>query len=233
MVASDRRWHAGINLYRARRGAFSMHERDVLQRLRSPLANTIRNCKLFADTSQTSSLLDAILRQRGYEAVLVSPTGRELARTDGATSLIERWFAPTERDRSGIPHAALKALRETLERGVAQHALELPLPTLGRALPDGSELQVLLTPVPHGSQGLFWALVLQEARWVPEAWRDVLTAKEYDVASLIVRGFDNRSIADTLKCEPATVKKHAQRIFDKLGVPSRAALCHLASRQKA
>ncbi|MCC6555159.1 MAG: hypothetical protein IT372_19515 [Polyangiaceae bacterium] len=38
-------------------------------------------------------------------------------------------------------------------------------------------------------------------------------------------------MAADLGCTVATVKKHLQRVFDKLGVPSRAALLHEAQNR--
>lgn len=53
--------------------------------------------------------------------------------------------------------------------------------------------------------------------------------KEVDVPLRVLLGWDNQLIADELGCSLATVKKHLQHIFDKLGIPSRTALYLLAS----
>lgn len=51
-----------------------------------------------------------------------------------------------------------------------------------------------------------------------------LSARETQIAELILRGLGNREIAHSLGITPATTKKHLGRIFDKVGVDSRAQL---------
>jgi len=54
-----------------------------------------------------------------------------------------------------------------------------------------------------------------------------LSPREIQVTELVLHGYRNRDIATTLGITPATTKKHLSRIFDKVGVDSRA---QLASR---
>jgi DNA-binding CsgD family transcriptional regulator len=54
-----------------------------------------------------------------------------------------------------------------------------------------------------------------------------LSRREIQVAELVLRGYRNRHIAATLGITSATTKKHLSRIFEKVGVDSRA---QLASR---
>ncbi len=54
-----------------------------------------------------------------------------------------------------------------------------------------------------------------------------LSRREAQVAELVLRGYGNREIAGTLGIATGTAKKHLTRIFDKVGVDSRA---QLASR---
>jgi DNA-binding CsgD family transcriptional regulator len=51
-----------------------------------------------------------------------------------------------------------------------------------------------------------------------------LSGRESQVAELVLRGYRNRQIATTLGITPATAKKHLSRIFEKVGVDSRALL---------
>lgn len=51
-----------------------------------------------------------------------------------------------------------------------------------------------------------------------------LSPREAQVAELVLRGLSNQDIGRTLGVTPATVKKHLSRIFDKVGVDSRAQL---------
>lgn len=51
-----------------------------------------------------------------------------------------------------------------------------------------------------------------------------LSDREMQVAELVLRGYRNSAIATTLGITPATTKKHLSRIFEKVGVASRAQL---------
>ena len=51
-----------------------------------------------------------------------------------------------------------------------------------------------------------------------------LSRRESQVAELVLRGRRNNQIAATLGITPATTKKHLSRIFEKVGVDSRALL---------
>jgi DNA-binding CsgD family transcriptional regulator len=52
---------------------------------------------------------------------------------------------------------------------------------------------------------------------------NVLTAREREVLALMADGGSNPAIAEELGLSPKTVNRHAENIFDKLGVSSRAA----------
>ena len=51
----------------------------------------------------------------------------------------------------------------------------------------------------------------------------ILTAREREVLSLMADGSSNREIAVELSLSPKTINRHAENIFNKLGVSSRAA----------
>lgn len=51
-----------------------------------------------------------------------------------------------------------------------------------------------------------------------------LSPREIQVAELVLRGYRNSQIAGALGITSATTKKHLSRIFDKVGVDSRALL---------
>jgi len=54
--------------------------------------------------------------------------------------------------------------------------------------------------------------------------RYALSAREWQVVELVLRGYPNQEIASALGVTLATTKKHLTRIFDKVGVDSRAQL---------
>ena len=53
---------------------------------------------------------------------------------------------------------------------------------------------------------------------------DALSAREREVAMLVATGKRNREVAAALFLSEKTVESHLARIYDKLGVRSRAAL---------
>jgi DNA-binding response OmpR family regulator/DNA-binding CsgD family transcriptional regulator len=77
-----------------------------------------------------------------------------------------------------------------------------------------------------------WLLVLRESSDVAhiEALGQTLklTAKEAEVLYWVVKGKTNRDIGDILGCSAATVKKHLEHIYVKLGVETRTAAAGVA-----
>lgn len=63
--------------------------------------------------------------------------------------------------------------------------------------------------------------------------RVLLSAREREVFELLRNGFTNRQIAKLLYIEQSTVKAHAHRIYEKLGVHSRSALAVQAALERS
>jgi DNA-binding response OmpR family regulator/DNA-binding CsgD family transcriptional regulator len=80
-----------------------------------------------------------------------------------------------------------------------------------------------------------WMVVMREAsdaaviQSLALAFR--LTAREAEVMVWVVRGKINRDIADIVGSSPATVKKHLERVFAKLGVETRTAAAALVMQR--
>lgn len=77
-----------------------------------------------------------------------------------------------------------------------------------------------------------WLIVMQETSdtSVIEALAQAfgLTAREAEVLYWVVKGKINRDIGDILGASPATVKKHLERVYAKLGVETRTAAAAMA-----
>ena len=77
-----------------------------------------------------------------------------------------------------------------------------------------------------------WLIVLREASdaAIVEAMTLAfkLTSREAEVLYWVVKGKTNRDIGDILGSSPATVKKHLEHVFTKLGVETRTAAANLA-----
>ncbi|MFD3540216.1 response regulator [Streptomyces sp. NPDC058662] len=62
--------------------------------------------------------------------------------------------------------------------------------------------------------------------------RPTLTDRELDILGQLARGLGNREIARALFISEATVKTHLGRIYDKLGVDTRAGAVSVAKEQR-
>jgi DNA-binding NarL/FixJ family response regulator len=51
--------------------------------------------------------------------------------------------------------------------------------------------------------------------------RSILSGRESEIMALVSAGKLNKEIADKLKCEETTIKKHLQHIYPKLEVQNR------------
>ena len=83
-----------------------------------------------------------------------------------------------------------------------------------------------------GGGGSDWLIVMREISddAVVEAMSlsFKLTAREAEVLYWVVKGKINRDIGDILGASPATVKKHLERVYAKLGVETRTAAAGMA-----
>jgi DNA-binding CsgD family transcriptional regulator len=69
-------------------------------------------------------------------------------------------------------------------------------------------------------------VVLERAHKAAAEVLAVLTSRELQVAALVAQGCPNKQIADRLRISEWTVATYMRRIFDKLGVDSRAAMTY-------
>jgi len=179
------------------------------------------------DDGEALNIHEQILRDRGLEFVVWGGAQRETFRTAGATAVLQRWFSPSEPWSLGLP--------EVLGERLSRLANTLPAPEEPRD--DAWErrgpsraLRVTFTRVDA------WCVAVLEERPLPRtlpgAWVQRLTARELEVTAHVLEGWDNQLIADELGCSLATVKKHLQHVFDKLGLSRRASLLAVAARAR-
>ncbi len=62
--------------------------------------------------------------------------------------------------------------------------------------------------------------------------RPTLTPRELDILIHLSRGLSNHAIARALYISEATVKTHLRRVYDKLGVDTRAGAVAVAKEQR-
>lgn len=223
-----RDWHGGFMLYRDPRQPFSERERALMQRITPLLAKTVHNCRQMGETRAHGSTLERLFQLQGVESIVMASAEEERMRTPGATALLKSWFPRQMLEDRGLPAELLERLR-LLTSGRKHAQAESHFMTFHQ---EGMSLRVNFVPLPERGSGRLWGLLLQEvaAVVVPPAWRELLTPREVQVVEGVLRGWDNKLIAEHLSCSIGTVKKHLQRVFDKLGVDSRGALMNRAAR---
>ena len=95
----------------------------------------------------------------------------------------------------------------------------------------GERERALLTLLqPHLVQLDRNAALRRRAAAPPEV--DALTPREQEVLRLVGEGLRNADIAEALWVSPATVRKHLENIYDKLGVHTRTAAAAYLQRQE-
>jgi DNA-binding NarL/FixJ family response regulator len=84
-----------------------------------------------------------------------------------------------------------------------------------RPFSDG-ELQLLCILRPHLQE-------LYDLGQRRRSGRPQLSPREWQVMTLVARGYDNAQIARTLRISVNTVRKHLEHVFERTGVRSRTA----------
>lgn len=218
MLAVNEDWHAGLMLYRGRRRPFSRRTRELLQWLTPRLTSTVHRCRRFSEEVKHRQMLDALGRYQKDSLLVLAPPSSEVKRTGLATELLEKWFTPSERGRSGLPHVLLERLSVLVR---AEECMSLGPDTWVREGPD-SKLEVTFTRLPIEGRRL-WVLTLAEVpRDLLSTWRRMLTPGQVKIADCLLLGYANEDIAGELRCAIGTVKKQLTRIYKTLGVDGRA-----------
>ncbi len=156
--------------------------------------------------------------------VVVDPDGGIASATPG----VERWLAvlPGGGDGSG---AAPPALRAVAGRALATaRAPARDDPAFARVRTLDGRWVMLHGAVLDGEPGRRVAVIVEPAhpgRISPLLMAAYgLTAREKDVARLVLRGLSTAEIADELFLSPHTVQQHLKSVFEKTGVRSRREL---------
>ncbi len=177
---------------------------------------------------QVGNALDAF----GHACITLRPSdGRMLWQTPLARDLLSAWY-PDELARR--PLHAPQAVVEWLRRHLADAVRLVEPPRL--SLADGPRRLTFRLHRQTGDAdedgGGEWLIVMSEENdaAVIESLGQALglTAREAEVLYWVGKGKINRDIADIVGASPATVKKHLERVFAKLGVETRTAAAAMA-----
>jgi len=184
------------------------------------------------EQQQARNALDAFgyatltVRERDGRLMWQTPLARELLRRYCGTeapetpAVVLQWLRRHLPDLHTAASAAAEPPRLTLEKGPRRLTFRLHL-----RVGDPADASL-------NGEGGDWLIVMQETSdaSVLEALVQAfgLTAREAEVLYWVVQGKINRDIGDILGASPATVKKHLERVYAKLGVETRTAATTLA-----
>ncbi|WP_265645219.1 response regulator [Verminephrobacter aporrectodeae] len=203
--------------------------REVLARMGVHLGAARRARQDASQAHQARNALDAF----GCASItLRAGDGRILWQTPLARELLQGWFGATG------PWAP-ESVRDWLRRHVlAENSAGPPAP----ARTEPAQLNVeqgarrltfrLHQQAGDSAGGGDWLIVMREssdAQIIGSMGLAFgLTAREAEVLYWVVKGKINRDIGAILGASPATVKKHLERVFAKLGVETRTAAAAMA-----
>jgi CheY-like chemotaxis protein/DNA-binding CsgD family transcriptional regulator len=185
--------------------------REVLARLAAHVHNA-------RQARQARNALDAF----GHATLVVrAGDGRLVWQTALARQMLHAWFGG---DSPWTPTPLLDWVREQVAQGRAGQEAQT-----GSLVQGARRLHFTL----HESTGDDeWLIVLREANDAAmlEAMMLAfkLTAREAEVLYWVVKGKTNRDVSDILGASPGTIKKHLERVYEKLGVETRTAAATLA-----
>jgi CheY-like chemotaxis protein/DNA-binding CsgD family transcriptional regulator len=167
---------------------------------------------------QTRNALDAF----GYASITVRPgDGRLMWQTPLARELLDAYYGTSA---PATPQPVLDWLRRHLQE--AERQIEPP-----RLCAERGARRLSMRLHQQTGDG-DWLIVMREVsdaaiiESMSLAFK--LTAREAEVLYWVVKGKINRDIGDIVGASPATVKKHLERVFAKLGVETRTAAAGMA-----
>ena len=156
------------------------------------------------------------------------------ARLVWQTPLARRWL-PSYFDAA--PDELPAALLQWLHGAVASHGAAAAVPNRDtvRPLAAARGARQLVCTLQGRTVDDDWLVVLREVSDAATVEATMLafrlTLRESEVLYWVVKGKTNRDIGDILGASPATVKKHLERVYDKLGVETRTAAAGLAMQR--
>jgi CheY-like chemotaxis protein/DNA-binding CsgD family transcriptional regulator len=199
--------------------------KEVMARMGVHLQGARRARQEARQAGQARNALDAF----GYASITVrmggAADGRLIWQTPLARDLLMRYYGTSAPQ---TPEPVLNWLR----RHLAQAEQQIEPPRLAVEFGPRRLTFRLHQQTGDGDGGGDWLIVMREISddAVVEAMSlsFKLTAREAEVLYWVVKGKTNRDIGDILGSSPATVKKHLERVYAKLGVETRTAAAGMA-----
>ncbi|GAA1405512.1 LuxR C-terminal-related transcriptional regulator [Kitasatospora putterlickiae] len=209
-------WGCAAFMRAADRGPYLAQQREFADVAARHLGNALRACHLPPATGGDGW-------DEGPAVVVLGPANRPLALSGPAEELLGRLADPS-RTSLGVPTAFAVAAEQARRaaRGLAVPGSKIRVQEAGgrwyvlhgSALKGGSDGEVTVVAAPATPAD---AMPLYLSAYG-------LTAREQEVALLLVRGCDTRDVSRLLAMKPYTVQDHLKSVFAKAGVASRREL---------
>ena len=200
--------------------------REVMARMGVHLQSAAQARQGARERQQARNALDAL----GYAAITVrAADGRLMWQTPLAREWLLRYCGThAPQTPVGVVGWLQRQVLDLGRASVAGHQPTSEPPRLSLELGPRRLTFRLHQQVDEGE----WLIVMQESSdtSVIESMAQAfgLTAREAEVLYWVVKGKINRDIGDILGASPATVKKHLERVYAKLGVETRTAAAAMA-----
>ncbi|MFE7190521.1 helix-turn-helix transcriptional regulator [Kitasatospora sp. NPDC057541] len=217
-------WGCAAFMRAADRGPFLAQQRELADLAARHLGNALRACHVPPAVAEGRWETESgWSRDDGPAVVVLGPANRPLALSGPAEELLGRLADPS-RTSLGVPTAFAVAAEQARRaaRGLATPQSKIRVQDgdgrwyvlHGSTLKGGSEGEVTVVAAPATPAD---AMPLYLSAYG-------LTAREQEVALLLVRGCDTRDVSRLLAMKPYTVQDHLKSVFAKAGVASRREL---------
>lgn len=205
--------------------------REAISLLAPVLASALCKSYVLSETlARSHQLVEALSLHQKIGSIVVKLPSHELMCSERAIGLLNEWFPPQERGANGLP----TELQERLTVLAKPEEGDPHGQRSWRRTGSSKCLRVNFAPLPGEELCRPWVLLLEEVPLgvpMPLVWREKLTPREAEVVECALQYLDNQDIGEQLGCTEATVKKHLQRAFEKLGVENRNMLFYWAVRR--
>lgn len=196
---------------------FSERERMLLNTVRPHLAQAYENASIAAELKRALELGDLGM-------ILASAQGQVLTMTPKAEQWLGEFFAPATachlpEELQARVARALAALRDTSK---------IPEPTTAWEITRTGQTLIVRLAIDEFQDRCLLVLEKKQSQFSPAALESLgLGRREAEVLFWVAQGKTNQEIAAILGLSYGTVKKHLDRVYDKLGVENRvAAIMH-------
>ena len=198
---------------------FSERDRMVFNLLRPHFVQAWHNAR---DRRHMRALLGAAVKasEPGAAGLLILSDPPQEVIPGTLVSLYRYFGRPTH--TSPLPARVERWLATERRRLRDEESLELHKALLGES--GGHHMVLRYLPAPGDDPG---ALLLRAQAQIPrrQSFESLgLSAREAEIVECVISGATNASIGETLHVSPATVKKHLENIYGKLGVRGRGRL---------